>query len=209
MNYQHTSRLAWRAHDVGPVNTAILSTLEEFSEDGLTCEEIETLLGYDHQTVSANISHMLNGTQGTPVLMERTGKKARNSSGRLAHKLRTRCLEPGEVLFVPEKRPRSAKRKGAGGYPDQPGHNGVDTSRMAAEAIAPHVTQLATRLFDLLVEKPRTCQELERLTSLTHQTASARLRELAMKGRIVDTGLRRLTKARRAAVVWRAIVDEG
>jgi hypothetical protein len=47
-----------------------------------------------------------------------------------------------------------------------------------------------------------TCDELEQAMGLSHQTASARLRELNLKSKIVDSGERRKTRAGRAAIVW-------
>lgn len=47
-----------------------------------------------------------------------------------------------------------------------------------------------------------TCDELETLLSMSHQTASARLRDLAMRGDILDSGKRRKTRTGRTAIVW-------
>lgn len=47
-----------------------------------------------------------------------------------------------------------------------------------------------------------TCDEVEIVTGLKHQTASARIRELALKGLIKDSGKRRLTRSGRKAVVY-------
>lgn len=94
----HTNSLAaWRAHDPGPVNAAILSLLEEIGPEGLICEEIEQYLDMNHQTVSGNISHMKNGTQGSHVFIEATGEKGRTKSGRYADKLRLRAV-PGSPV---------------------------------------------------------------------------------------------------------------
>ena len=90
MQYQATSRAAWRAHNPGPVNASILSLLEEAGTEGLTCEEIEVLLDLNHQTASGNIAHMKNGTMNSPVFIEVTGEKARTRAGRFADKLRLR-----------------------------------------------------------------------------------------------------------------------
>lgn len=51
----------------------------------------------------------------------------------------------------------------------------------------------------------RTCDELETLLSMSHQTASARLRDLAMRGDIRDSGKRRKTRTGRTAIVWQAV----
>lgn len=49
-----------------------------------------------------------------------------------------------------------------------------------------------------------TCDEVERETGLSHQSASARIRELALMNRIFDSGARRVTRSGRRATVWLA-----
>jgi Fic family protein len=49
----------------------------------------------------------------------------------------------------------------------------------------------------------KTCEELERITKMKHQTCSARLRDLFLEGAIVRTGIRRPTESGRMAVVWK------
>lgn len=48
----------------------------------------------------------------------------------------------------------------------------------------------------------RTCDEIEVLELLTHQTCSARVHELAGLKQITDSGMRRPTRSGRKAVVW-------
>jgi hypothetical protein len=48
----------------------------------------------------------------------------------------------------------------------------------------------------------RTCDEVEMLLGMPHQTASARVHELAKRGDIVDSGRTRKTRSGRAAIVW-------
>lgn len=50
-----------------------------------------------------------------------------------------------------------------------------------------------------------TSDELERITGWPHQTASARLRELVLRGDAFDSADRRLTRQGRRAVVRRAV----
>jgi len=52
---------------------------------------------------------------------------------------------------------------------------------------------------------PMTCDEVEALGHLNHQTASPRFTELRNAGRIVDTGERRRTRSGRRATVWRVV----
>lgn len=53
-----------------------------------------------------------------------------------------------------------------------------------------------------------TCDELEVALLMSHQTTSARVRDLAKAGKIVDSGRRRLTRTGRKAIVW-AVVEKG
>ena len=52
--------------------------------------------------------------------------------------------------------------------------------------------------------KGATCDEVEAALSLSHQTASARIRGLFQDGSIQDSGLRRNTRTGRKATVWEA-----
>lgn len=47
-----------------------------------------------------------------------------------------------------------------------------------------------------------TDDEVEAVTGMRHQTASARRRELVLKGLVRDSGLRRETRSGRNATVW-------
>jgi hypothetical protein len=60
-------------------------------------------------------------------------------------------------------------------------HNGTDTSREAAEAIKGDLGRLQRLVLKTVAEAPDglTCKEVEQITGLSHQTASARLNELA------------------------------
>lgn len=49
-----------------------------------------------------------------------------------------------------------------------------------------------------------TCDEVETLLQFSHQTASARIRDLSKGGFLVDSGLRRKTRTGRSATVWKA-----
>ena len=49
-----------------------------------------------------------------------------------------------------------------------------------------------------------TCDEVETLLQFSHQTASARIRDLSKGGLLVDSGLRRKTRTGRSATVWKA-----
>ena len=79
-----------------------------------------------------------------------------------------------------------------------------DTSRAAAESIEPHLQYLQTVVLREYAHSPQglTCDDVERLTSLRHQTASARVKELRDMGKIVDSGRRAKTRSGRSAVVY-------
>lgn len=49
------------------------------------------------------------------------------------------------------------------------------------------------------------CDRLEVLLGMKHQTASARLRDLAIAGKIVDSGRRETTSTGRKAICWKAV----
>ena len=84
-----------------------------------------------------------------------------------------------------------------------PPHNGSRTSYAAAVSV-----QGATpRLRGIVLARIKaagglTCDEVEAEAQMSHQTTSARIRELALAGAIVDSGERRKTRSGRAACVW-------
>ncbi len=85
-----------------------------------------------------------------------------------------------------------------------PAHNGTATSREAALSIVPHRQALALRVFTFIQQSGidgMTCDEVEMLSGLSHQTASARINELA-KIRAIVPGGRRQTRSGRQAMVW-------
>ena len=91
-------------------------------------------------------------------------------------------------------------------YPDVPGHvAGSDTSEAAADSMIGPAVRKRLQAYEAIAEAGKdglTCDELEHVTSMSHQTASARIRELAMARRVADSGRRRNTRSGRKAVVW-------
>lgn len=82
---------------------------------------------------------------------------------------------------------------------------GSDTSAVAGDSMQEHLSRLQAQVFEAVrsaKEQGLICDEVEELLVLKHQTASARLRELVLKGLIVDSGQRRLTRSRRPAVIY-------
>ena len=89
-----------------------------------------------------------------------------------------------------------------------PPSNGTDTSNAAAKDIAPKTPSMREKVFALVKsagEHGITCDEVEIVTGLKHQTASARLYELCKAGRVVDSGERRKTSSGSTARVY--VVD--
>ena len=84
-------------------------------------------------------------------------------------------------------------------------HNGTDTSKAAAQAILPKLSEVLMRIHMQIIRSGKlgmTCDEIERELKLRHQTASARVRDLAQRGVIDDSGSRRATSSGRPAIVW-------
>ena len=91
-------------------------------------------------------------------------------------------------------------------YPNAPGFvAGSDTSEAAAASIdAGSMREIAYKAIQHSGLHGMTSDELEMTIGMRHQTASARIRELAMNGRVFDSGQRRQTRSGRKAVVWLA-----
>ena len=86
-----------------------------------------------------------------------------------------------------------------------------DTSRAAALSVAPHTPGLREQVLSAIRHAPDglTCDDVEALMNLRHQTASARVNELRNDGAIVDSGLRRPTRSGRKATVWKVAAAPG
>lgn len=90
-------------------------------------------------------------------------------------------------------------------YPDSPGHRGVETSIEAASAIAPKLGRLQRMAEEAIVSAgPHglTADELADRLDLDRYSIQPRTSELKAKGRIIDSGLRRLNGSGKRAVVW-------
>jgi GAF domain-containing protein len=84
-------------------------------------------------------------------------------------------------------------------------HVDVETSREAAESMVPHFNRLEILVLNAIRARGAhgaTDDELELMTGLSHQTASARRRTLVLKEAIHDSTQRRLTRSGRRAIVW-------
>lgn len=92
--------------------------------------------------------------------------------------------------------------------------DGSDTSEEASRRALPRAGSDAMRILRLVgfaktgaggFEAGLTCDEVETLLNLSHQTASARIRGLRSGGWIRDSGKRRKTRRGRSAVVWEVV----
>lgn len=91
------------------------------------------------------------------------------------------------------------------GYPDAPGHRGVDTSITAADALAPklgRLQRLAAAAFHDVGANGLTADELAARLDLDRASIQPRTSELKRKGLIRDSGRRRRNASGKAAIVW-------
>ncbi len=76
-----------------------------------------------------------------------------------------------------------------------------DTSRDAAKLV--DVRTWREKVFAYITRSGNaTCDEVEIALKLRHTTASARIRDLVLSKRVVDSGTRRQVSSGRTAVVW-------
>lgn len=91
------------------------------------------------------------------------------------------------------------------GYPDAPGHRGIDTSIDAADALAPALGRLQ-RLAETTIRAAGsyglTADELAARLGMDRWTIQPRTTELKRKGIIRDSGKRRRNVTGKAAIVW-------
>jgi len=79
----------------------------------------------------------------------------------------------------------------------------TDTSQAAAESIVRDLSKVKRVIWHhIRIWGGLTCEEVEIHLAISHQTASARIRDLRLAGVIRDTGERRKTKSGRQAIVW-------
>lgn len=79
----------------------------------------------------------------------------------------------------------------------------TETSSAAAASIAPHLSLLECWVLSAVKKNgTATCDEVERITGLSHQTASARITALSRRGVLVPSGELRRTRSGRNACAW-------
>ena len=69
-----------------------------------------------------------------------------------------------------------------------PLHNGTETSKDAAESVQPHLSRMNREILRIIrsSQDGATCDEIEVVTGLSHQTASARVYELHHRYRAIE-----------------------
>ena len=91
-------------------------------------------------------------------------------------------------------------------HSDQPTYGWTpsrQTSHEAYESVRPVLSAIQYKVVAALADADRTDDEIESMTGLSHQTASATRRGLVKAGRVEATGDRRPTRTGRMAQVWR------
>lgn len=93
-------------------------------------------------------------------------------------------------------------------YPTENNHRGVDTSREAAETMAPLSSRLRAIVHGILFEHPKglTVDEVCKIAGMRRYSLQPRHTELLKMGMIRDTGERRFNESGARAIVWRATV---
>lgn len=77
------------------------------------------------------------------------------------------------------------------------------TSMDALKALRNTSDDTVWQVLRCIGKRGRTCDEVERILGTSHQSTSARIRDLVKAGRLQDTGKRRNTRTGNKATVWR------
>lgn len=88
-------------------------------------------------------------------------------------------------------------------YPNAPGHRRRDTSKAAADAIAPRAVRLRDLVLAEIKKRPGTADEIATRLRQTPLAVRPRTTELCELGQITDSGVRRKNVSGRSAIVWR------
>jgi hypothetical protein len=90
-------------------------------------------------------------------------------------------------------------------YPNFPGHRGVDTSIVAANALASNLGALQSLTLDFIAAcgpSGATSDECARGLCIDRLSIRPRTTELSLKGLIIDSGRRRFNVSGKLAIVW-------
>lgn len=90
-------------------------------------------------------------------------------------------------------------------YPDAPGFRNTDTSREAAESVAPKLGRLQRLVLEAIKSRGAfglTADECAEVLGVDRYSAQPRTSELRHKGQIIDSGKRRRNATGKSAIVW-------
>jgi hypothetical protein len=87
-------------------------------------------------------------------------------------------------------------------YPNAPAFRNRDTSRDAAEAIAPTAKIISDKVLRLLASGDFTADEAAKRINIDKLAVRPRFSELSRKELIKDSGVRRLNDSGKRAIVW-------
>ena len=89
-------------------------------------------------------------------------------------------------------------------YPHVPGWKARETSRQAAEDMKPKAPTVRNKILGLLTPAlALTADEAAEMLGLSILTVRPRFSELALDGKLVDSGHRRRNGSGKSAIVWR------
>lgn len=90
------------------------------------------------------------------------------------------------------------------GYPIAPGSKGsAETSRAAADDIAPKAISIRQRVFEALKLQPMSPEQICEHIGEPIWNVRPRLSEIAAQGLIEDSGKRHLSASSKAVIIWR------
>jgi hypothetical protein len=87
-------------------------------------------------------------------------------------------------------------------YPDRPGYKACDTSRLAADGVAPQARTLKARVYEEIKKRPSTPEQVANRLGEPLMNCRPRFSELARQGLIIDSGARGTAMGGRKAIVW-------
>ena len=90
-------------------------------------------------------------------------------------------------------------------YPHTPGFKARDTSRAAAQAIAPKAPNLRERVLAAVKAEPGSPEAIARRLDVPVMNVRPRLSELSNLRLVEDSGKRDLASGGRKAIIWRAV----
>jgi len=88
-------------------------------------------------------------------------------------------------------------------YPELPGFKKTDTSRKAAHEVKTKAKTLREQVLNALFRfGPNTADDIAYFMSEDILSIRPRFSELALKGEIIDTGMRGINKSGKSAIIW-------